>query len=102
MSIDLRAYTPKKIYLRWKIGRDQKILLEAGLREAQRQGLEINVATEYILGVPKSEKTGSLYLPPEDSRGNIDLTPILSLGVKENPDAARRWLRNRERLRPQY
>lgn len=92
----LHDYSPKRIYLRWKVRRDERFLLQEGLREAHASGLEINVATEYIID-PK-EKKGGLYLPPEDNQGNVDITPLIQLGAKTHPKIARRWLENRKRL----
>lgn len=89
-------YSPRRIYLKWKVKRDERFLLQEGLRAAHESGLEVNVATEYIID-PK-EKKGSLYLPPEDHQGNVDITPLIQLGARGHPKVARRWLENRKRL----
>jgi len=90
----LYGYSPKKIYLRWKVNQDEVFLIKEGLRIAHENGLEINVATEYIL-IP-SETKKQIYFPPQ--KGGIDVTPLIQLGAEKYPERAERWLKNREKL----
>lgn len=93
--MNLINYSPRNLHLRYKVKRDQNFLLREGLRRANEQGLEIQVADEYVLD-PK-EKKGAVYLPPEEN-GRVDVVPLIQLGAEEHPEIARRWLENRRRL----
>lgn len=93
--MNLINYSPRNLYLKWKVKRDREFLLREGLRRANEQGLEIQVADEYVID-PK-EKRGAIYLPPEENR-RVDVIPLIQLGAEEHPEIAGRWLKNRRRL----
>ena len=69
-------------------------LIKEGLKRSYEGGLEINVATEYLLFPSETKK--QIYLSPQ--KGGVDVAPLIQLGAERYPERAKRWLKNRERL----
>jgi len=84
----------EKLYLRWKINKDEIFLITEGFKEAKRQNLEVNIGGEYI---SKSQvREGRIYLPP--AKGGVDSRKLIALVADNFPEITKRYLNNKKKL----
>lgn len=84
----------KKLYLKWKIQRDEQFLINKGFRKAKESGLEVNIGGDYICISEK--KGGRIYLPLFE-RG-VDARELVELVADDYPKITKRYLTNKKRL----
>lgn len=80
----------KKIWLKYHIRKLEKFLLVEGMREAakRRKNIQIGLECKAIINEDIFE---NIYLP-QNSKGQIDISPILGLGAENNLGEARKYI----------
>lgn len=86
----------KRLYLKYRVKKDEKFLLAEGIREARRQRLEIDLESGEKLTL--NDAQGKIYLPASKG-GKIDVRSLIALAAENYPAITQRYLDNKKRLR---
>jgi len=80
----------KKYWLKYQINKYGKFLLKEGIIEAKRRKKNIHIGLQGKL-IVNEDPLERIYLPESDD-GEIDISPIISLGAENNPKEARKYV----------
>jgi hypothetical protein len=86
----------KRLYLKYRIRKDERFLLAEGIREARRQKLEIDLESGERLTFDDAQ--GKIYLPAAKG-GKIDVRSLIALVADNYPTITQRYLDNKKKLR---
>lgn len=80
----------KRLYLTSQIRKNEKILLNEGIKTAKTLGKIIQIGGECPFEI-NNLPSDRIYLP-QNSVGQIDISPLLVLGAENHPNEARRYI----------
>jgi len=86
----------KKYWLRYQIRKYENFLLKEGIKEAKKAGKNIRLGLEETLRI-NDDIFSSIYLP-KNKKGKINISPLLHIGAKNNPEETRRYIIYQEML----
>lgn len=87
----------KRMWLKYQIDRYESFLLEEGMGEAARQGINIQFGGLEGRTVINENIFERIYLPTA-GEGKVDATQILELGAKNHPEEAKKYYDYQDRL----
>ncbi len=87
----------KKYWLKYQIRKYENFLLKEGIREAKKTDKNIRLGLEETLRI-NDNPFSSIYLPKNEN-GKINISPLLNIGAKNNPEEARKYIIYQEILK---